>query len=284
MRDSLHVSIFRPLVRQALAEDVGPGDITTRATVPPGAKAEAVLLAKGHGVVAGLDVAREVFADVDPLVQMAELKHDGERCAPGDRIATFEGPAAGIITAERTALNFLQYMSGIATRTRDFVEATGGKIAILDTRKTTPGLRQLAKYAVRCGGGVNHRVGLYDGILVKDNHIRIAGGIVEAVRRVRDTGTGLPIEVETESLEQVEEAIAASVDIILLDNLDDEATAKAIALIDRRAKIELSGNMTVERVRRIAAMGADFVSIGAITHSAPALDMSLEVERLLSLA
>ena len=284
MRDSLHVSIFRPLVRQALAEDVGPGDITTRATVPPGVRAEAVLVAKARGVIAGLDVAREVFADVDPLVQMAVLMPDGESCAPGDRIATLEGPAAGIITAERTALNFLQYMSGIATRTREFVDAAGGRIAVLDTRKTTPALRQLAKYAVRCGGGVNHRVGLYDGILVKDNHVRIAGGIAEAVRRVRDTGTGLPIEVETQSLEEVQDAIDARVDIIMLDNLDDEATAQAIRLIGRRAKVELSGNMTVERVRRIAALGADFVSIGAITHSAPALDMSLEVERLLSLA
>jgi len=284
MPEAIDPSAYRASVQQALAEDVGSGDVTTTATVPAGARAEAVLLAKAHGVLAGLDVFREVFAQLDAGIHVSILKPDGAVCEPGDRVATVEGSAAGIITGERTALNFLQYLSGIATRTRAFAEAAGGNLAILDTRKTTPGLRQLAKYAVRCGGGVNHRVGLFDGVLIKDNHIRIAGGIAEAVRRVRETGTRLPIEVEAESLDEVAAAIEARVEIVMLDNLDDETTARAIALVAGRAKIELSGTMTVERVRRLAALGADFVSIGAITHSAPALDLSLEVERLLSLA
>jgi nicotinate-nucleotide pyrophosphorylase (carboxylating) len=284
MPEAFDSSAYRALVRQALAEDLGSGDVTTAAIVPSGARAEAVLLARASGVLAGLDVFREVFAQVDSRIAVAILKPDGTACESGDRIATIEGPAAGIITAERTALNFLQYLSGIATRTRVFADAAGGTLAILDTRKTTPGFRHLAKYAVRCGGGVNHRVGLFDGVLIKDNHIRIAGSIAEAVRRVRGAGTLLPIEVEAENLEEVAAAIEARVDIVMLDNLDDETTARAIALVAGRAKIELSGTMTVERVRRLAGLGADFVSIGAITHSAPALDLSLEVERLLSLA
>jgi nicotinate-nucleotide pyrophosphorylase (carboxylating) len=273
---------YRALVRQALLEDVGPADITTRAIVPDAARAEAVLIAKARGVLAGLEVAREVFVQVDPRIEFIDIKRDGDVCEPGDRIATVQGPAAGVMTGERTALNFLQYLSGIATRTREFADAARGRLAILDTRKTTPALRDLAKYAVRCGGGVNHRVGLYDGILIKDNHIRLAGGIDEAVRRVRETGTGLPIEVEAQSLADVDAALAAGADIIMLDNLDDDAIRTAIGRIDRRAKVELSGNMTVERVARLADVGADFVSVGAVTHSAPAMDMSLEVERLLS--
>jgi nicotinate-nucleotide pyrophosphorylase (carboxylating) len=275
-------SAYSALVRQALAEDVGPGDITTRAIVPPDARVEAIFLAKARGVLAGLDVAREVFEQIDPRIEVVGLKHDGDVCEPGERIATIHGPAAGVMTGERTALNFLQYLCGIATRTREFVDAAGGRLAVLDTRKTTPGLRLLAKYAVRCGGGVNHRVGLYDGVLIKDNHIRIAGSIAEAVRRVRETGTALPIEVETQSLADVDAALAAHADIIMPDNLDDDAIARAIARIDGRAKVELSGNMTVERVARLAAAGADFVSVGALTHSASAMDISLEVERLLS--
>jgi nicotinate-nucleotide pyrophosphorylase (carboxylating) len=284
MPEAIDPSLYRTFVQRALAEDVGSGDVTTTAIVPPDARADAVLLARAHGVLAGLEVFREVFAQVDPRIEVAFLKHDGTGCEPGERIATVQGPAAGIMTAERTALNFLQYLSGIATRTRAFADAAGGRLAILDTRKTTPGFRHLAKYAVRCGGGVNHRVGLFDGVLIKDNHIRIAGSIADAVRRVRDTGTKLPIEVEAESLDEVAAALAAGVEIVMLDNLDDETTVRAIALVSGRAKIELSGTMTIERVRRLAGLGADYVSIGAITHSAPALDLSLEVERLLSLA
>jgi nicotinate-nucleotide pyrophosphorylase (carboxylating) len=282
MPEPLDRSIYAPLVSLALSEDLGSGDVTTHAIVPEGARAEAILVAKASGVLAGLDVFREVFHQVDPRIEIVLLVHDGDTCRPGDRIATVQGPAAGVMIGERPALNFLQYLSGIATRTRAFADAAGGRLAVLDTRKTTPGLRLLAKYAVRCGGGVNHRVGLYDGVLIKDNHIRLAGGIAEAVHLVRQSGVQMPIEVEAQTLADVDAALAARADIIMLDNLDDEAIGTAMARINGRAKVELSGNMTVERVARLAASGADFVSVGALTHSAPALDMSLEVERLLS--
>lgn len=279
MREPVSAALYRDLVARALAEDVGPGDVTTRATVPAGARAAAVFVAKSSGVLAGLDIAREVFAQVDPSVTWKPRRQDGDPCQPGDRLAEVAGPARAVLIAERTALNFLQSLSGMATITRAFVDVAGPML-VLDTRKTPPTLRALARYAVRCGGGTNHRFGLFDGVLIKDNHIRIAGGIAEAVRRVRAEGTGLPIEVETQSLEQVQEAIAARVDIIMLDNLDDEVTRHAIALIGDRAAVELSGNMTIPRVRRLATMGAGRVSIGALTHSAPAADISLEVEHV----
>lgn len=282
MPDALDPSAYRALIRQALLEDVGPGDITTLGVVPKALRAEASLQAKSPCVVAGLDVVREVFMQLDASVDLVVMKRDGEACEAGDIIAQVKGAAAALLTGERTALNFLQHLSGIATRTRAFVEATGGRLRILDTRKTLAGFRALAKYAVTCGGGVNHRVGLYDGILIKDNHIRIAGGVAEAVHRVRETGAMLPIEVEAQSMDDVDAALGAAVDIIMLDNMDDAMTRAAIQRIAGRAKVELSGNMTVERVRTLADSGADYVSIGALTHSAPAADISLEVERLLS--
>ena len=284
MPDPLEPSTYRTIVRAALLEDIGPGDITTAATVPADSRAEAVIVAKSACVLAGLDVAREAFLQVDPAVTFAAIKHDGDSCAAGSRVATVQGPAAAILTAERTALNFLQRLSGVATRTREFVEATGGRLTILDTRKTTPTLRVLEKYAVRCGGGANHRTGLYDGVLIKENHARVAGGIGSAVQRVRERGASPPIEVEAQSLQDVEAALAAGAEIIMLDNLDDVATQAALSTIAGRARVELSGNMTLERVRRLAQTGADCISIGALTHSAPAADLSLEVERLLSLA
>jgi nicotinate-nucleotide pyrophosphorylase (carboxylating) len=189
-----------------------------------------------------------------------------------------QGRAVSLLVAERTALNFLQYLSGIATVTRTFVDAAAGRLIVLDTRKTTPTLRLLAKYAVRCGGGTNHRVGLYDGVLIKDNHIRLAGGIGAAVARVRERVPGRPIEVETQSLAEVEQALAAGADVIMLDNLAESEMRAAIARIGGTARVELSGNMTVERVRALADSGADFVSVGALTHSAPAVDISLEIE------
>jgi nicotinate-nucleotide pyrophosphorylase (carboxylating) len=183
-----------------------------------------------------------------------------------------------LLVAERTALNFLQYLSGIATVTRSFVDAAGGHLRVLDTRKTTPGLRTLAKYAVRCGGGTNHRRGLYDGILIKDNHIRLAGGLMQAVTKARRSAPGLPVEVEAQTLEQVGEAVEAGVDTIMLDNLDEDATRRAISCIAGRARVELSGNMTLARVRQLATSGADDVSVGALTHSAPAADISFEID------
>jgi len=284
MPDALDPSLYRKIVREALLEDVGPGDITTRSTVSPRMRAEAVILAKSPCVIAGIAIAQEVFSQVDVTVEFSALKQDGDVCQPGERLARINGPAAAVLTGERTALNFLQRLSGIATRTREFVDATGGRIAVLDTRKTTPTLRALEKYAVRCGGGTNHRTGLYDGILIKENHSRVAGGIREAVERVRESGTSLPIEVEAQSLDDVSAAVAAGADIIMLDNLDDVATKTAIAAIGGRARVELSGGMSLERVRVLSEFGADCVSIGALTHSAPAVDLSLEVERLLSLS
>jgi nicotinate-nucleotide pyrophosphorylase (carboxylating) len=270
--------VYRDLVRRALAEDLGPGDVTTMATVPASAMGRGILLAKTPLVVAGLDLVREVFAQVDAAVVIDVLASDGDRIEPGRIMARLTGPAAALLTGERTALNFLQYLSGIATLTRTFVDAAGERLGVLDTRKTTPTFRALAKYAVRCGGGLNYRVGLYDGILIKDNHIRLAGGVVEAVRRARAAGPALPVEVETQSLAEVDAALDAGADIIMLDNLDDETTRRAIARIAGRARVELSGGMTLDRVRRLADAGADWVSVGAITHSAPAADISLEIE------
>jgi nicotinate-nucleotide pyrophosphorylase (carboxylating) len=218
-----------------------------------------------------------VFRQVDPAVTFEVRCAEGERCEPGQVLAVVEGSAAALLIAERTALNFLQYLSGIATVSRAFVEVAGGRLRVLDTRKTAPTLRVLAKYAVRCGGAANHRIGLYDGVLIKDNHIRLAGGIAAAVDRVRRAAPALPVEVETQSLAEVEEAVAAGADVIMLDNLDLETMRVAIARIGGRARVEISGNMTVERVRQIAGLGADDVSVGALTHSAPAADISFEI-------
>jgi nicotinate-nucleotide pyrophosphorylase (carboxylating) len=270
--------VYREVVRRAIAEDVGPGDVTTRAIVPAGVQARATMLAKCTCVLAGVDLAHDVFGQVDPSLQFTGIKHDGELCRSGDQIARVQGAAASILTAERTALNFVQHLSGIATLTRRFVDASGGALTVLDTRKTIPTLRPLAKYAVRCGGGVNHRAGLYDGVLIKDNHIRLAGGVAEAVRRFRASGSSLPIQVEAQSLQEVDEALEAAVDAIMLDNLDDAAMREAIRRVGGRARVEISGGITLDRIRLLAMMGADCVSVGALTHSAPAVDISLEVE------
>ena len=278
MVDRLDPATYRRLVREALAEDVGPGDVTTAAIIPAGTRARGAIVVKSDCVVAGLDIAREVFAAVDPAIDFEAERRDGDACRAGERLATVEGPAAGILTAERTALNVLQFLSGIATRTRDFVRAAGGRITILDTRKTVPGLRALSKYAVLCGGGSNHRMGLYDGVLIKDNHIAAAGGVVEAIRRVRASGSLLPIEVEAATLDDVDSAVAADADVILLDNMSEDDIRMAVARVAGRAKIELSGSMTVDRVQQLADSGAHVVSVGAITHSAPAVDMSLELD------
>jgi len=278
MPEPLDPGLYRELVRRALAEDLGSGDVTTLAIVPAGAVGEATLLAKGTCVIAGLDVAREVFAQVDARVRLQPSKHDGDLCHAEDVIGRVTGPAAALLSAERTALNFLQHLSGIATLTRRFVDAAHGTVTILDTRKTVPTLRALAKYAVRCGGATNHRTGLYDAVLIKDNHIRIAGGIAEAVRRVRAGEASGPIEVECQSLEEVDQAIAARAEVIMLDNLSDAEMREAIARIARRAKVEISGGVTLDRLLLLAALGADCVSVGALTHSAPAADISLEIE------
>jgi nicotinate-nucleotide pyrophosphorylase (carboxylating) len=269
---------YRDTVARALAEDIGAGDVTTQATVDALVPARGELIAKSECVIAGLDVAGEAFRQLDPSAQVVVHQGDGSRCVPGDLIAEIHGKAAAMLTAERTALNFLQRLSGIATITRRFVDATGGRIAILDTRKTTPLLRVLEKYAVRAGGGTNHRVGLYDAVLIKDNHIRLAGGVRAAVERTRASRGDLPIEIEAQSLAQVDDAIQAGVDVILLDNLTPAQLVEAISRIGGRAKIEISGGVTLDRIPELAATGADFVSVGALTHSAPAADISLEIE------
>lgn len=267
------------VVRDALAEDVGSGDVTSEGVLDEEARCTAEIVVKERGVVCGLAAAQAVFDAVGPDIRFVALVRDGEEIAqPPAVVARVEGPARAILTAERTALNLLGRLSGIATLTRRFVEAVAGTGAvILDTRKTTPGLRALEKHAVACGGGRNHRFGLDDGILIKDNHVRLAGGIRAAVERMRRAGTELPIEVEAETLEDVREALEAGADAILLDNMSPAELRRAVALTAGRAKLEASGGVSLQTVRDIAETGVDFISVGALTHSAPSLDVSLEV-------
>ena len=269
---------YRDLVRRAVAEDVGPGDLTSRLVVPAGARAKGQIIAKQSCVIAGLPIATAVFAEVDEAIHCEALVNDGQRVESDAVIAEIDGPAASILAAERVALNFLQHLSGIATLTRRFVNAAGGRIDVLDTRKTIPTWRPLAKYAVRCGGGRNHRMGLYDAILIKDNHIRLAGGIGPAVALARAGAGSIPVEVETETLADVDAALAAGADIIMLDNFDDPGVRGAVARIAGRAQIEVSGGVTLDRMPGLAALGVNFVSVGALTHSAPAADLSLELD------
>lgn len=268
------------IMQRALAEDVGSGDVTSQWILPPEMRVRGRFLAKAQGVLAGLEVARQVFQQVDERIALHARLKDGDVISEGDIVATVEGPAASILTAERTALNFLQRMSGIATLTRRYVEAVAStKAVILDTRKTAPGLRLLDKWAVRLGGGQNHRLGLYDMVLIKDNHIAAAGSITQAVEQVRRRNwQGLPIEVEVKSLAELEEALALNVDRIMLDNMDLDEMRRAVAMTAGRVSLEASGNVTLENVAAIAATGVDYISVGALTHSVKALDISLEVE------
>lgn len=269
---------YRSLVRQALAEDVGAGDITTAATVQDEQQARAVVLVKSPCVLAGLDVAYEAFRQLDPAVAVDARFSDGTRCAPGTEVAIVRGRASALLTAERVALNFLQRMSGTATMARAFVDAAAGRITVLDTRKTTPLLRVLEKYAVRAGGATNHRFGLHDAVLIKDNHIRLAGGVAQAIERMRSYRPHLPVEVEAQDLDQVDAALAAGAELILLDNLTTPQIIEAVRRCAGRAKTEISGGVTLARLPELAATGADFVSVGALTHSAPAADISFEIE------
>jgi nicotinate-nucleotide pyrophosphorylase len=264
-------------ISRALAEDIGTGDITTQSTVPQDAVTSGRFLAKSPGVLCGTDVARAVFAYVDPQVKMETFFADGDPVGKGDIIGAVKGKAASVLTGERLALNLMQRLSGIATRTRAAVdEVAGYPVKIIDTRKTTPGLRVLEKYAVRVGGGFNHRITLADGVLIKDNHIRATGGITAAVSAARKNAPHtLKIEVETETLEQVDEALSAGADIIMLDNMSAELMAKAVAMIQKKALVEASGNMDEKDLREIAMTGVDFISIGALTHTIRPLDISL---------
>ena len=276
--EPLAPALYRDIVRRALEEDVRDGDITTDATVTPAQMARGVFLMKADCVLAGLDVAFEAFRQIEPGVRVTARTRDGDVCQTGEAIAEVAGTARALLVGERTALNFLQRLSGIATRARRFVDAAGGRITILDTRKTTPTLRVLEKYAVRAGGASNHRVGLFDAILIKDNHIRLAGGVKAAVERARAYRPGLPVEIEAETLAQVDEALAAGAEMILVDNMSTDRIRDAVALARGRATIEISGGVTLERMPELAATGADFVSVGALTHSAPAIDISFEIE------
>ena len=274
---SLDPAAIDEAVVRALAEDIGSGDVTTRATVGSAAVARAVIAARRPGVLAGIPVALRVFERVDPAVRATATCGDGARVARGDVVMQIEGPARGILTAERVVLNFLGHLSGIATATADIVAAVAHTAArVCDTRKTTPGLRAFEKYAVRCGGGVNHRMGLYDQFLIKDNHIAAAGGIANAVSAARAAAPGLKLEVEVETLEQLDEALNAGVDQVLLDNMDPVEMKEAVTRVAGRAVTEASGSITLSAAAAIAETGVDLLSVGWITHSAPSLDFGLD--------
>ncbi len=265
------------IVMAALAEDVGQGDVTTEATVPVDAVGSAEILVKEPGVVCGLRAVEATFRALDPGLEIELIVQEGAPVEQRTVVALVDGSEGAILTGERVALNFLGRLSGIATLTRRYVDAVAGTgVAILDTRKTTPGLRALEKHAVLCGGGRNHRFGLDDGVLVKDNHLRAAGSILRAVERLRAT-TPLPIEVECDTLEQVTEALEAGVDAILLDNMTLRDLSAAVALVRGRARLEASGGITLDNVRAVAETGVDEISVGALTHSARSLDVSLEL-------
>jgi len=279
----LHPAHLRRLAEQALMEDRAYDDPTTAALVPPDQQGRGIIVAKAAGVVCGLPVAEAVFLALDPSLRFRALVAEGAGVSPGRQLALVEGPLSPILRAERTALNYLQRLSGIATLTARFVEALAGTGVVLrDTRKTTPGLRALEKYAVRVGGGRNHRLHLADGILVKDNHLaalRARGlGIADAVRLCRRARPDLPVQVEVTTLEEAQEALAAGAQALLLDNMSPQEMRQVVELAKGRAVLEASGGITLDNVREVAATGVDFVSVGAVTHSAPALDMSLEVE------
>jgi nicotinate-nucleotide pyrophosphorylase (carboxylating) len=264
-------------IKLALEEDIGTGDATTNSIVPAEAKLRGRVVAKQDGVVAGIEVAQRVFHELNDSVIFASLVNEGALVSKRTTIAEVEGSARALLTGERAALNFLGRMSGIATLTRRFVDAVAGTNArILDTRKTAPGLRTLDKWAVKLGGGENHRIGLFDMILIKDNHIDFAGSITSAVERARATKTDLEIEVETRTLDDVQEALDLGVSRILLDNMRADTMKEAVALANGRAKLEASGNVTIENVLEVARTGVDYISVGALTHSAKVFDVSLE--------
>ncbi|GET30122.1 carboxylating nicotinate-nucleotide diphosphorylase [Prolixibacter sp. SD074] len=277
---TLNFDVIDPIIEYALKEDIADGDITTNAVIPGEMQTTATMTAKADGVVAGLPVAEKVFCKLNTNIEWTTYIEDGSFVNKGDVLVQVKGSFRALLTGERLALNFLQRMSGIATETSRYVKAIRGyKTEILDTRKTVPGLRLLDKYAVKMGGGTNHRIGLYDMVMIKDNHIKVAGGITEAVKAIRPTtAAGVKIEVETTNLNEVEEAIAAGADIIMLDNMDNETMKRGVELIKGRAKVEASGNMTLERVKDVAASGVDFISIGALTHSVKALDISMNID------
>ncbi len=267
------------LIKSALEEDIGAGDLTTLSTVAPEARGKGLFRAKRDCVVAGLFFLERIFSLLDAKVRVHCLCRDGDQVGKGTVVAEIDGPVRALLMGERTALNFLQRLSGTATLTRRYVEAVKNfPCKIIDTRKTTPGLRTLEKYAVRMGGGTNHRLGLYDAALVKDNHIAASGSISQAVKNVRRHAPFMAkVEVECSDLEQVQAALDASADVIMLDNMGTKEMAEAVRLINKRAWVEASGGITIERVREVAEAGVDFISVGALTHSAPAVDFNMKI-------
>ena len=279
-RSILNIESIKSVIDYALKEDIGNGDITTNSLIPIGLQTKATMVAKSTGVIAGLAIAEYVFRTLSTDITWKTFVKDGDKVSKGDLILEISGSYRALLTGERVALNFLQRMSGIATMTANYVDTLKGyKTKILDTRKTVPGLRLLDKYAVLMGGGTNHRIGLYDMVLIKDNHIKIAGGITNAVTQIKkNLSDGIKIEVETTTIEEVHEALAAGVDIIMLDNMSNSTMAESVRIIGGQAKVEASGNMTMDRLKEVAATGVDFISIGALTHSVTAFDISMNIE------
>lgn len=280
MMNAKEIEAAKTLIKLALEEDVATGDVTTDNLIPAETRRKAFMVAKAEGVIAGLQVAEMVFRELDSRLLWEPQVSEGDRVAVGTVIVRFEASYRSLLTGERTALNFLQRLSGVATMSAKYADAVKGThTVILDTRKTLPGFRMLDKYAVRTGGATNHRIGLFDMVMIKDNHIEVAGGITPAMEQIRaKVPAGMKIEVETTNLAQVEEALAAGADIIMLDNMDNKTMAEAVRLIDGKAKVEASGNMTIDRLRGVASTGVDFISIGALTHSVQALDISQRLE------
>jgi len=279
-KSGLNLGEIKSVIDYALKEDIGSGDVTTNLLIPIDLQTKATMVAKSAGIIAGLDVAEYVFRTLSPDIIWKVFVNDGAKVEKGDLILEITGSYRALLTGERLALNFLQRMSGIATMTANFVNAVSDyKTKILDTRKTVPGLRLLDKYAVMIGGGTNHRIGLFDMVLIKDNHIKVAGGISKAVAQIKKSvPDGIKIEVETTTIEEVIEALAAGVDVIMLDNMTNITMADSVKIINGRAKVEASGNMTLERLKEVASTGVDYISIGALTHSVVAFDISMNIE------
>jgi len=275
----LNIQELEYIIEHAFREDIGEGDITTNNLVPENSAAKASMTAKADGVIAGLPIAKKVFKKLDPNLIWKPLVKDGDTIKKGDVIVEMHGSFRALLTGERLALNLMQRMSGIASETAKYVaEVKHTNVQILDTRKTVPGLRSLDKYSVKTGGGTNHRIGLYDLVMIKDNHIKIAGGIAHAVEQVRKSiPNHIKVEVETTNIEEVKEALSAGADIIMLDNMSNEVMTEAVHLVDGKAKTEASGNMSLERLKGVAETGVDFISIGALTHSVTALDISQNI-------
>lgn len=275
----LNIQELEYIIEHAFREDIGDGDITTNNLIPENSVAKASMTAKADGVIAGLPIAEKVFKKLDPNLIWKPLVQDGDTIEKGQVIVEMQGSFRALLTGERLALNLMQRMSGIASETAKYVaEVKHTNVQILDTRKTVPGLRTLDKYSVKTGGGTNHRIGLYDLVMIKDNHIKVAGGIAPAVEQIRKSiPNHIKVEVETTNIEEVQEALSAGADIIMLDNMSNEAMTEAVQLVNGKAKTEASGNMNLERLKGVAETGVDFISIGALTHSVKALDISQNI-------